>query len=210
MADRKGRKTFIYSTQGSNFRKDAVYENPRYFEKLPPQGLKQYDEVIVIGNWPKVQAALDAAEIDWRPGDKGDDVGEGSNSTDNTGLVRGAPTGSSQGAIARQKEGTIPQTGGPVNEGEGDGSGASTSTTGDGEETVARETGSSTADLMDGSTQTTLAPADGAPTQEAIPDDWEDLAWPDLKALAGKFTNDPVTSKALANKAIKAELAKRG
>lgn len=239
------KKAFIYSTQNGNFRKDAVYENPRYFEKLPPQGLRQYEEVIVVGEWPLVQAALDAAGVKWRPGDKGDD--KGAETFDNTGLVPGASTGSNQGAAMRQKEGTTVvdlARGGPVNEGEGDPSYASVQTTGDGEETVAREQGVRTEDLMEGSLQKELAPghphpplADaGKPEQRPldevrqtqqqsqpgqtgqpgsgstveIPDNWEDLSWPEQKALAGNFTDEPVTSKSAATKAIKDELKRRG
>lgn len=240
MADRKGRTTFIYSTQSTDFRRDAVYENPRYFEKLPPQGLKQYDEVIVVGNWPLVEAALDAAKISWRSADKGDLDGAKDDVKSNTGLVRGAPTGSSQGAVTRQKEGTVVTDlakGGPLNEGEGDPSNASVQTTGDGEETVAREQGVKTEDIMSGTQQVELAPGqphppladagkpeqrsleeirdnDGNNSQQSgvphpIPADWEDLAWPEQKALAGRFTDEPVTSKAIASKVIKGELAKR-
>lgn len=67
------KKIFIYSAQNDGFRSDAVYENPRMFEKLPPQGLSQYDEIILIGNWPKVEAALDKAGFTWRHADKDDD-----------------------------------------------------------------------------------------------------------------------------------------
>lgn len=244
MADRgrKGRKTFIYSTQNTNYRRDAVYENPRLFEKLPPQGLKQYDEVIVVGNWPVVEAALDAAGIKWHHGDKDDDRSIDGNYKSNTGSVRGAATGSSQGGTLRQKEGAVPidlaKTGG-LNEGEGDPSIASVQTTGDGEETVAREQGVKTEDIMSGTQQVELAPgqphpplADGGKpeqrsleevregtsgsgtsdntTQVEIPDNWEELDWPEQKALASNFTSDAVTSKAIAAKTIKAELARRG
>ncbi len=240
MADKRGRTTFIFSTQTTDFRRDAVYENPRYFEKLPPQGLKQYDNIIVVGNWPVVQAALDAANLSWSAGDKGDYEGSGDDTKSNTGLVRGAPTGSSQGAVMRQKEGTIVTDlakNGPVNEGEGDPAQASVQSTGDGEETVAREQGVKTEDIMSGTQQVALAPGQphpplanaGKPEQRSLDDirandpnntqqdkvpypiakDWEDLAWPEQKALASRFTDDPVTSKAIASKVIKAELAKR-
>lgn len=234
--------TFIYSSQPDNFRKDAVYENPRYFEKLPPQGLKQYEQVIVVGNWPLVQAALDAAGIAWTPGGKDDDKSD-AGTFDNTGLVPGAPTGSTQGAALRQKEGTTVMDlakGGPVKEGEGDPAAASVLSTGDGEETVAREQGVKTADIMDGSKQKELAPGHahpplaqtGAPEQRPleevrqqgsgnaasadknanadIPDNWDDLTWPEQKALAQNFTDEPVISKANASRAIKDELKRRG
>lgn len=232
--------TFIYTTQKDNFLKNAVYENPRYFEKLPPQGLKQYKNVIVVGNWPIVQAALDAAGIKWRPGDKDDDKSK-VETFDNTGMVRGAPTGSTQGAAFRQKEGTTVTDlakNGPVNEGEGDPAMASVHTTGDGEETVAREQGVKTEDIMEGNKQKELAPGHphpplaqtGAPEQRpleevheqgaadgggkntsaAIPDNWEELSWPEQKALAQNFTDEPVISKANASRAIKDEIKRRG
>lgn len=190
---------FIYSAQADNFRKDAVYENPRYFEKLPPQGLKQYEEIIVIGDWPRVQAALDAAELDWRHGDKDDD--EGHDTTDNSGAVRGASTGSKT-AAGRQKEGVVNHDlvrNGPDNEGEGEGELGNVNKTGDGLETVAREAGLTTDAHMQGSEQVV-----------EIPGDWEGLDWQAMRNLAGNFTDETVVKKDQAIEAIRAELAKRG
>lgn len=119
------KKIFIYSAQNDGFRSDAVYENPRMFEKLPPQGLSQYDEIILIGNWPKVEAALDREGFTWRYADKDDD-----------------------------KEPLLDQ-------------------------------------------------------EDEIPDDWKELSWPQLRALAEKFTENAVTSKATAERIINEELDKR-
>lgn len=191
---------FIYTTQNDQFRKDAVYENPKYFEKLPPQGLTQYEEVIVVGNWPLIEAALDAAEIPWRGADKGDDLGGDVETRDNTGRVAGAPTGSNQ--TNRQKKGAVVNDivqAGPLKEGEGDGSGASIAKTGDGLETVAREAGAGLSGAhMKGSEQVVEIPAD-----------WEQLQWPELRALASQFSDETIIKKDRALEVMATEVKRR-
>lgn len=42
-----------------------------------------------------------------------------------------------------------------------------------------------------------------------IPEDWEDLSWPDLRSLASSFSDDPIKNKNEALDAIAAELERR-
>lgn len=56
---------------------------------------------------------------------------------------------------------------------------------------------------------------DGAPEQKGdepveIPEDWADLPWPELKSLAAKISETPITDKDSALDAINGELAARG
>jgi hypothetical protein len=43
-----------------------------------------------------------------------------------------------------------------------------------------------------------------------IPDDWRGLAWPALKSLASKLSDEPIRDKDDAVKAVEAEVAARG
>lgn len=55
-----------------------------------------------------------------------------------------------------------------------------------------------------------LPPAPGdASLPPAIPETWRDLDWPELRSLAASVSSTPVRSKAEAEAAIEAELARR-
>ena len=43
----------------------------------------------------------------------------------------------------------------------------------------------------------------------AIPEDWRDLSWPQIRSLAAQFASEPVLNKADAVAAVEAELARR-
>lgn len=49
----------IYSTQRRGFEPGEIYQNPRYFGGID----KDATEVVVIGDWPNVVAAYEAAKI---------------------------------------------------------------------------------------------------------------------------------------------------
>lgn len=49
----------------------------------------------------------------------------------------------------------------------------------------------------------------GASADGAIPDDWRELGWHDLRVLAANFTDEPIRSKDVAFTVIEAELAHR-
>lgn len=60
-----------------------------------------------------------------------------------------------------------------------------------------------------------VEPVDGdgkTPTKREdiqIPDGWEELPWPDLRALAQSFSDDPIQSKKMAEAAIETEIERR-
>lgn len=53
------------------------------------------------------------------------------------------------------------------------------------------------------------AQREGCPGEEPIPADWRGLDWPELRSLAAKVSDEPIISKADAEAAIEAELARR-
>lgn len=62
----------VYSTQPDKFRADSQYENPKFFEKLNNNTAK-YNEIILVGEWPKIEEALDAAGFSWTHAESEDD-----------------------------------------------------------------------------------------------------------------------------------------
>lgn len=54
----------VYSAQRKNFEKGRHYQNPKYFDGRFPEGTTH---VYVLGNWPKVIKAAEAAGINCTP-----------------------------------------------------------------------------------------------------------------------------------------------
>jgi hypothetical protein len=201
----------VYSAQKTNFLPGVRYANPRYF--VGPR--HDVTSVIIVGNWPNVADAYQFANpemtvaivetpealtdyLDRRVRVLAQNPAPGKEEDDDMRFERGSPEHAAYWKARRTGMNTRDAI--AAAEAQRAQPGA-----------VAKAPAKSTVLTSDYSTDPkpveTVEAA--APAMVDIPDDWRDMIWPRLRALASKVSETPVSNRADCERAIEAELARR-